>query len=471
MKTASAIICLIGALLGLVTSLFTLLTGGTASLFAASGAQEMVDFGWVGLACSLLIIVTAALTFRSTSPAPPILSALLGSIGIVFGGTFTAIALLLALIGGCIGALAPEASPVPAGVRGWSWGALFFGWIWAVFNRVWIGLLTLVPGFGLILAIILAIKGREWAWASRSWDSVEHFQRVQRRWNLWGIFVGVGIFMISLAAGIVVPDYQHYRQSHEPAAHPAQNAASAMVPKAAPISPSALTIPEAMRILFGQVQVDDHRPQKDVSIMPDQIHPRWAFPLTLKSYTSSNGVPETILLYQSSSIRHAADAYQAASAVVGAAIFAWSAHHGWRVLQSEPVITRLGGWGRTTTPKTLSIGYRRPGFLFADGSTNQGTTTSDRVLLAPVHNRLQVVFQIMRYAGEDSGQCGPGTFSPCYSFQSRMEIDARVATDPWYPILVRRSGTMLGPNFQHIVSANRVQECHYTGGAYHCRPE
>lgn len=53
MKTASAIICLIAALLGLATSLFTLLTGGTASLFGATGAQEMVNFGWVGLTASL----------------------------------------------------------------------------------------------------------------------------------------------------------------------------------------------------------------------------------------------------------------------------------------------------------------------------------------------------------------------------------------------------------------------------------
>ena len=58
-----------------------------------------------------------------------------------------------------------SASVVPAEITGWNWGAFLLNWIWAIGNRVWIGLLGLV--FGIIMAIILGAKGNEWAWQSR----------------------------------------------------------------------------------------------------------------------------------------------------------------------------------------------------------------------------------------------------------------------------------------------------------------
>jgi hypothetical protein len=90
--------------------------------------------------------------------------------------------------------------PLPPGVAGWSWGAFLLNWIWAIGNRTWIGLLALVPYFGFIMAILLGIKGREWAWRSRPWASVEEFNRAQRLWSMWG----VGIFVASLALGLAV---------------------------------------------------------------------------------------------------------------------------------------------------------------------------------------------------------------------------------------------------------------------------
>jgi hypothetical protein len=42
--------------------------------------------------------------------------------------------------------------------------------------------------------IILGFKGREWAWQNDHWDSVEHFQKVQRRWSQWAI--GIVLAMI-----------------------------------------------------------------------------------------------------------------------------------------------------------------------------------------------------------------------------------------------------------------------------------
>lgn len=99
-------------------------------------------------------------------------------------------------------------SPLPPGVARWSWGAFFLSWIWAIGNRTWIGLLSLVPVVGLIMVIILGIKGREWAWKNKSWRDVDHFNHVQHLWSVWGVAVGVtvGVIMFfGLLAAIIIP--------------------------------------------------------------------------------------------------------------------------------------------------------------------------------------------------------------------------------------------------------------------------
>jgi hypothetical protein len=81
---------------------------------------------------------------------------------------------------------------IPEGVQGWSWGAFFFNWIWAVGNSTWIGLIALLPYVGFVMAIVLGVKGREWAWRNKRWESLEEFQRIQRLWSVWaGVFMGL----------------------------------------------------------------------------------------------------------------------------------------------------------------------------------------------------------------------------------------------------------------------------------------
>lgn len=86
---------------------------------------------------------------------------------------------------------------VPEEIKGWNWGAFWLNWIWSIGNQVWIGLLALV--LGIIMAIILGIKGNEWAWQNRRFESVEQFKQVQAAWSKWGWIY----FAISVVLAIV----------------------------------------------------------------------------------------------------------------------------------------------------------------------------------------------------------------------------------------------------------------------------
>jgi len=99
---------------------------------------------------------------------------------------------------------------VPEGVKGWSWGAFLLNWIWAIGNRTWIGLLALVPYVGFLFAIWLGFKGREMAWKNGNWQSVEHFNRVQRAWSRWAVGFTLVVSVLGVVAAIVIPAYQGY---------------------------------------------------------------------------------------------------------------------------------------------------------------------------------------------------------------------------------------------------------------------
>ncbi len=78
---------------------------------------------------------------------------------------------------------------VPPEIKGWNWGAFSLTWIWGLSHRVWISLFALIPFplIGIAAMIILGIKGNEWAWKNKKWDSIEQFQKSQRTWKFWGI--------------------------------------------------------------------------------------------------------------------------------------------------------------------------------------------------------------------------------------------------------------------------------------------
>lgn len=101
---------------------------------------------------------------------------------------------------------------VPDGIKGWSWGAFLLNWIWAIGNKTWIGLLAIIPYVGFIMAIVLGFKGREWAWKNKEWESIEHFNSVQKKWSFWGVIIVVIAMVIGILAAIAIPAYKDYSE-------------------------------------------------------------------------------------------------------------------------------------------------------------------------------------------------------------------------------------------------------------------
>ena len=94
--------------------------------------------------------------------------------------------------------------PLPEGVRGWSWGALWLGLLWGLCNRVWISLLLLIPYVNIVMIFVLAAKGKEWAWKAGTWRSVGHFQRTQHNWSIGGWIYFLASFLIGFIIGFMM---------------------------------------------------------------------------------------------------------------------------------------------------------------------------------------------------------------------------------------------------------------------------
>lgn len=101
-------------------------------------------------------------------------------------------------------------SPLPPEAAGWCWGGFFLSWIWAIGNSTWIGLLALVPVVNFVMMFVLGAKGREWAWKNKQWQSVEHFNSVQKKWSVaGGILFVIGV--VGIVVAVAIPQFNAYR--------------------------------------------------------------------------------------------------------------------------------------------------------------------------------------------------------------------------------------------------------------------
>lgn len=102
----------------------------------------------------------------------------------------------------------------------WNWGAFYFGWIWGIFNKVYLALIQLVAnifafalsvsGLGVIapfftlasfgIGIWLGVKGSRLAWDNGAYRNLEHFRNVRHGWNVAAAIVfGITIFVIIIS--------------------------------------------------------------------------------------------------------------------------------------------------------------------------------------------------------------------------------------------------------------------------------
>ncbi len=93
---------------------------------------------------------------------------------------------------------------VPEEIKKWNWGAFFLSWIWGIGNKTYIALLCLIPYVGFVMAIVLGVKGNEWAWRNKQWESIEQFQRVQKKWAIWAVVFVLGVIILGMAVAVLI---------------------------------------------------------------------------------------------------------------------------------------------------------------------------------------------------------------------------------------------------------------------------
>ena len=91
-----------------------------------------------------------------------------------------------------------KSAVVPAEIQKWNWGAFWMNWIWGLGNKTYIALLCLIPLVGFVMIVVLGAKGSKWAWQKKRWDSVDHFQKIQKKWAWWGLAVFLILFVMSI---------------------------------------------------------------------------------------------------------------------------------------------------------------------------------------------------------------------------------------------------------------------------------
>ncbi len=105
---------------------------------------------------------------------------------------------------------AGDAAYVPPQIQGWNWGAFLLNWVWALFNlsggkaALSILIMFFVPLGNIVWAIMLGVKGNEWAWREKRWQNLEHFRTVQRKWTVAGVIVLAASIVLGVLSAIFV---------------------------------------------------------------------------------------------------------------------------------------------------------------------------------------------------------------------------------------------------------------------------
>jgi len=106
---------------------------------------------------------------------------------------------------------------VPLEIQGWNWGAFLLSWIWGIGNNTYRAFWVLFPFVNLFMVIALGLKGNEWAWKHRKWESIEHFKKVQREWAKASFIVVTVLFLFAFimvfSIESIFKDSEPYKES------------------------------------------------------------------------------------------------------------------------------------------------------------------------------------------------------------------------------------------------------------------
>lgn len=105
---------------------------------------------------------------------------------------------------------------VPAAVAGkFNWGVFLLTWIWGLYHKKYLtlimiplGFLVYIPFVGWLIplgvGIWFGIKGNEWAWQGRRYNSIAQFHESQKKWAIAGIIVIVLLFVLGMVFGMLM---------------------------------------------------------------------------------------------------------------------------------------------------------------------------------------------------------------------------------------------------------------------------
>lgn len=110
MQKAGGIIALIAGILALFAAGVTLIFGGLGSAFDAEGADTAISLGWGGILFSFTTIILGTVSIWAKTKVAGILLIISTIMGTILGGTFVAIFMIPALIGGILTAIGADKS-------------------------------------------------------------------------------------------------------------------------------------------------------------------------------------------------------------------------------------------------------------------------------------------------------------------------------------------------------------------------
>lgn len=102
MKVAGGVVALIAGLFSVIMAFLTLTMGGLGAAFNAEGAETVIGLGWAGVFLSLLIVTFSTICIFAKTKFPAITLLFFSIVTAIAGGTFVAIFMVLAVIGGLI---------------------------------------------------------------------------------------------------------------------------------------------------------------------------------------------------------------------------------------------------------------------------------------------------------------------------------------------------------------------------------